>query len=303
MTRIVGVTVAIATRDRPDSLLRCLDAVLAGVALPSEILVVDQSADDATRRLVEERAQSAPVPVRHIAQTEAGLSRSRNAALKAATQDVLAVTDDDCVPDSRWVEVLARELAADPSIHAVTGRVLPLGDEIPGTFAVSSRTSVVRRDFEGNVLPWMVGTGGNFAARREWLTRIGGYDVRVGTGSAGRSGEDIDLLYRLLRAGARIRYDPDAVVYHERQSLAKRVRSRFGYGHGIGACCALWGLGRDSFPLVVLARWSAMRLRRLVGGVIARDVRSVREELDVLRGTFAGIAYGWRVRDSRRGSA
>ncbi|HEU4721980.1 MAG TPA: glycosyltransferase [Gemmatimonadaceae bacterium] len=300
MTRIVAITVAIAARDRPAALSRCLDAILAGTALPSEIVVVDQSADDAVHEVVVLRAASSPVPLRHIAQRESGLSRSRNAALDAATQPLIAVTDDDCVPDARWVEVLDRELAADAAIAAVSGRVLPLGPDVEGTYAVSSRTSTERREFAGKALPWEVGTGANFVARREWLSRIGGYDVRLGAGSPGQSGEDMDVLYRLLRAGARLRYEPDAVVFHERQPLAQRTRSRFGYGHGIGACCALWGLGGDPFAAKVLARWSAMRLRRLAGAARARDARTAKDELRVLRGTAAGIAYGLRVRRSLR---
>lgn len=297
------VTVAIATRERPSALRRCLEAVLTGSMLPAEVLVVDQSAGDATSAVVSELAANTPVPVVHVRQRASGLSRSRNAALAHATRPILAVTDDDCVPDTRWVEVIARELTEPATADVVTGRVLPLGPEVEGLAAVSSRTSEVRRTYTGKVVPWVVGTGGNFAARRDWLTRVGAFDVRLGAGSPGASGEDMDVLHRLLRAGARVRYEPDAVVYHERQPLVQRGRSRWTYGHGMGACCALWVRNGDWYGGVVLLHWLAMRLGRFGRAIRTGDGRLAREEIDVLRGTASGIMYGLRVRGGRDESA
>ena len=178
---------------------------------------------------------------------------------------------------------------------AVTGRVLPLGPEQPGLYAVSSRTSSSPADFAGLALPWLVGTGGNFAARRDWLLRVGGFDERLGAGSPGGSGEDMDLLYRLLKAGARIRYEPQAVVFHERQPRERRLASRSAYGRGIGACCGLWLRGRDPHALAVLAGWLRMRGGMAAGAVWRRQWGGVREELLVLGGTARGLFYGLRA--------
>ncbi|MFL6198014.1 MAG: glycosyltransferase family 2 protein [Thermoanaerobaculia bacterium] len=178
---------------------------------------------------------------------------------------------------------------------AVTGPVLPLGPEAPGLYAVSSRTSASPADFTGRALPWLVGTGGNFAARREWLLRAGGFDERLGAGSPGGAGEDMDLLYRLLRAGARIHYEPRAVVFHERQPRERRLASRSAYGRGIGACCGLWLRERDLHALAVLGGWLRMRGAMAAGAVRRRQWGGVREELLVLGGTARGLVYGLRT--------
>ena len=183
----------------------------------------------------------------------------------------------------------------ETSFDAVTGRVLPLGPELPGLYAVSSRISEAPAEFAGPALPWLVGTGGNFAARREVLLRAGGFDERLGAGSPGGSGEDMDLLYRLLRSGARIRYEPEAVVYHERQPRDRRLASRSSYGRGIGACCGLWLRGRDLNALAVLGHWLRMRGGMAAGAVRRRQWSSVREELLVLGGTARGLVYGLRA--------
>ena len=300
MTRIVDLTVAIATRQRPVALRCCLEAVLAGSVLPAEILVVDQSEDDATAGVATRQLTPAGVELRYLRQTSRGLSHSRNAAFRDAARAVIAVTDDDCIPDVQWLEVLARELRPDAAIDAVGGRVLPLGPEVQGMHAVSSRTSEVRRDFFGKTVPWEVGTGANFCVRRDWLTRIGGYDVRLGAGSPGHAGEDMDVIHRLLNAGARIRYEPGAVVYHERQPSSRRARSRYDYGYGLGACCGLWIRERVPFAVRILGSWIAMRMRLFLrpGGAQGHSTR--REELQVLRGTAAGLGYGLRVGGSRQ---
>ena len=295
MSRIAPITVGIATRSRPVQLGRCLDSVLGGTVLPATVHVVDQSRDDDTVAIVNARAATAPVTVRCIRQLMDGLSRSRNVVVSHATTDFVAVTDDDCVPDERWIEVLAREFASDPALDAVAGRVLPLGPEREGLVAVSSRTSERRQDYAGKVVPWLVGTGANFAARTARLRALGAYDPRLGVGSEGKAGEDMDVIHRLLRAGARIRFEPDAIVYHERQPIAQRERSRFSYGHGIGACCGLWARQRDPYAGVTLVRWLGMRLGRLGRALRERDRRRAREEVDVLRGTAAGLVYGLRA--------
>jgi hypothetical protein len=105
----------------------------------------------------------------------------------------------------------------------------------------------------------------------------------------------MDLFYRLLRARARIRYEPDVLVYHARTDRAGRIGRRYPYGYGMGACCALWLRQRDRLALPLLGRWLAMRSRRLLGGVWQRQGLRVQEECLVLLGTINGLAYGLRA--------
>jgi len=303
MRHVAPITVGIATRDRPGDLARCLDAVLGGTVLPAEVLVIDQSRDEETATVVSQRAATSPVVVRCVRQLADGLSRSRNGVVAHATSDVVAVTDDDCVPDAHWVEVVATELTADSRLDAIAGRVLPLGPERDGLVAVSSRTSTRRHDYVGKAPPWLVGTGANFAARTARLRALGAYDVRLGVGSDGKAGEDMDMIHRLLRDGARIRYEPDAIVYHERQPVTQRAKSRRTYGHGIGACCGLWAREGDTYAALVLVRWVAMRLSRLGRALRHGNREHAREEIDVLRGTASGLVYGLRAAARDSGAA
>lgn len=288
------VAVSISTRDRADAVGRCLDALLAGELLPAEIVVVDQSRDAATEAVVAARA-GGPVPVRYVRHAGSGLGASQNVGFRAAEAPVVAVTDDDCIAAPEWLRTVAEAFAASPSLGAVTGPVLPLGPPRPGFTPVSSRPSLAPRRFDGRSVPWDVGSGNNFAVRREWLERIGGNDERLGPGSPGLGGVDMDLFYRLLRAGATIAYEPAAIVYHELASQRDRLARRRPYGHGMGAACALWLRQGDAYGLRVLAAWLGLRGRRLLGGLRRREWRLVYEELLVLEGTLRGLLHGARV--------
>jgi glycosyltransferase involved in cell wall biosynthesis len=294
------LAVAVATRNRPAGVRRCVDALLSGTLPPAQIIVIDQSHDGETAAVLRACPSSPRTRITYVRQHVDGLSRSRNAALALVKGNLLAVTDDDCVPDRTWAEVIVREFSRADAPDALTGRVLPLGPETAGLAAVSSRTGTERRDFRDEAEPWDVGTGANFAARCEWLVRVGAFDERLGSGTRGGAGEDIDLLHRLLRGGARIRYEPDAVVYHARQPLVRRAATRLSYGRGIGACCGLWLRDRDRSAPPLLAAWCRLRLRRAAAAARRRNLSAAAEEWAVLRGTAAGLAYGLLVRSPRR---
>ena len=290
----LDVGVAISTMDRPDALERCLAAVWRGSVRPREIVVVDQSRDDRTERVVR-AASAAGMPAVYERVEPRGLGASQNVAFARATTAVVAVTDDDCIVDERWLEVIARTMTADAALDAVAGRVLALPAEGDRSWPVSLRTSTVRADFAGYTPPWNVGSGNNFAMRRDAFMRIGGCDERLGPGSPAKGGVDMDLFYRLLRAGGRVRYEPEAVVHHERQRYAERLARRPMYGRGMGACVALRMREGDAMSVRLLADWIVLRLRMLARAAMHADLRGLREELVMLRSTMGGLAHGLRA--------
>lgn len=294
-TNAADVTVAIATRRRPAQLVRCVDAILAGRVLPAEVIIVDQSEDDATAALVARQDWSRRVPVRYIRAQPRGLAASRNTAIAHASSSIIAFTDDDCVAEEGWLAAVASAFDGPDHAAVVTGRILPLGPDRPGFYATSTRDSGVRAIYRGRSLPWTVGSGGNTAVRREWLARVGGFDERLGAGTAGLAGEDTDLLYRLLRAGAIVCYEPGALVLHERKESDGHLATRPAYGFGMGAFCALSARRRDAYAVWMLGCWCVDRARRLAGGCVRWQARRVREELLMLRGAWSGLTYGARV--------
>jgi O-antigen biosynthesis protein len=288
----VMVTVAVATMNRPQGLERCVRAVLDGASRPTELVIIDQSTDDRTARLVAASSWDAVATVRYARQTRHGLAASRNAAILHATQPVVAFTDDDCVPDKGWLAGIVAGFHGAEQPDAVTGRVLPLGADRVGAYAVSTRASSVRAVYRGRSLPWQIGSGGNAAVTLEWLRRVGGFDERLGAGSRGRSGEDLDLFYRLVRTGATVRYEPAAIVFHERQSAERQLASRPAYGFGMGAFCGFVARKHDAYALWMFGRWAFDRGNAIGRACLRGRGRRIGEELLMIAGAIRGVIYG-----------
>ena len=292
-----AVAVAISTRDRPTALRRCLRSLLGGTSTPDEVAVADQSDEPDTRRVVDELHDEG-LPVRYLRARPGGLGVSQNDAIGATASPVVAVIDDDCVADEEWLERVATAFEADPALALLGGRVLPLGPPAAGLYAVSSRVSAEPRTFEGGAMPWDVGSGNNFAVRRDWFEKIGGCDERLGPGAPLRGGLDMDLFHRLLRAGGDARYEPGVVVLHERATRVGRLSRRADYGYGTGAAVALWLASGDRSGWNVLGSWVRMRTELLGRSLAKGRWEGVREESIVLRATVQGLAAG--VRTTRR---
>jgi glycosyltransferase involved in cell wall biosynthesis len=284
------VTVVISTLDRPALLARCLDALAAGRRRPAAVVVVDQGDPSPVDDVVAARAGA--LEIRHVVQTTRGLSVSQNAGVAAARTRIVAVIDDDCVPDEHWIELVADTFAEPEPPTLLAGRILPLPPEGTRTVAVSSRTSEVEATHRWPVEPWVIGSGGSFAVVRDRYLEVGGNDERLGTGSPGRGGNDMDLFYRLLRAGGTARYDPRLLVHHERSTVEERRARRGSYGFGVGAAVGRWVRDGDRWAWRALARWLVLRARTLRRSPSAA---ALADELRIFGGTVSGLWYGLRL--------
>ena len=294
MSSPTTVTVAISTRDRPGALGRCLESLAAGLRRPDEIVVVDQSADQETSR-VASRWRDAGLTILYERNEARGLGVAQNVAFARAQHPIVAVLDDDCVADANWLHVVASRMTDRLDLDGVTGRVLTLDAVGAQTVPVSTRVSIVRREFSGRALPWEVGSGNNFTIRREALARVGGCDERLGPGAPAQGGVDMDLFHRLLRDGSRILYEPDAIVYHERQTREERRARRPMYGRGMGAAIALWHRAGDPSSGYVLREWAKLRLRQMRLAATRRDWAEMRDEVTMLLSTVRGLSQGWKL--------
>jgi GT2 family glycosyltransferase len=215
-------SVVIPTYRRPDELERCLHA-LAGQMLGGryEVIVADDAAGDATRdqvsRLVERFAANSAC-LRYVAvRGSHGPAAARNAGWRAARSEIIAFTDDDCLPDADWLAAGIRAIEA--GADAVTGRtIVPLGSEPPTDFERETA-----RLGEAEFLT------ANCFCLRSALEAVGGFDERFTT--AWR--EDSDLHFTLLREGYRLVDEPEAVVVHPVRrapwgvSLRQQCKSQF----------------------------------------------------------------------------
>lgn len=215
----------VATRNRPRLLSGLLDALPAALDDRCEVVVVDSaSSTGATADLCAHRG------VRLERLERPGTSRARNAGIACTTSDLVAFTDDDCLPQPGWTAAL-RAAFADPAVGLVTGRVLP---DAPTSAPLSVTTEERSRAMSAGDL---VGHGANAALRRSALEQVGGFDEALGPGTPLRAAEDADLFRRVLAAGWQGRHAADAVVLH-RQWRTRRAALTTSWAYGIGAGAA-----------------------------------------------------------------
>jgi glycosyltransferase involved in cell wall biosynthesis len=242
------VTIAICTKDRPEGVKRLLSSLQElATALPEgnvglDILVVDNApSDERTRQLT-----AAHPEVRYVRETRPGLNFARNRAMREARGEIIAFLDDDVIVDHHWSAALAGAWADNPDAVAFTGQVLPLELETEAQI-VFERRGGFRRGFErirfGPVLPGnalypggagIFGAGANMAFRVDLLRRLGGFDEALDTGADVPGGGDLDIFYRLIRAGYPLVYEPGFMVFHQHrrdmQALLRQYRRSWGLG-------------------------------------------------------------------------
>ncbi len=113
-------SVLIPSLSRPEKLVKCLQSLAAQEILPTEVLVVWQGDDTATRAAAEKMRRGLPYPLRVLHSAEPGIVPAENTALHAAVGEIILLIDDDAIAPTHWI---ARHLAHydDPAVGAVGG--------------------------------------------------------------------------------------------------------------------------------------------------------------------------------------
>lgn len=292
----MGVSVVICSRERPQMLVETVRSVLAGDSVPSELVVVDQSA--AANADLAAMGEERGCRVRYLRSATTGLSRARNIGIGAARSQMVVLLDDDMFVESDWLARLVDGLPGDGRTVA-TGRVLAAPAEggagaVPPAGLVMRDTPAVYRGAQAiDVVP-----GANVALPRELVLALGGYDERLGAGARFSAADDNDMGYRLLRAGCEVRHVPEAVVQHRAwRARGERLRLRLLYGRGKGAFYAKH-IG-DPHIRRRLRADAATRLRR-AGAALFRSPRRTAAELLSLAGIASG-ALEWLLVEGRAG--
>ena len=283
---ILGVTVVVCTRNRSELVRAAVTSILEGDDVPQELVVVDQSVgrtDD-----LESLTGASGCAIRHLRLSENGLSRARNAGVAAAGCDVVAFVDDDVVVARDWLSSLVRPLDLAERV-STSGRVLIGEPEVPNALEPSSAVSPHAAEFAGRLRRDVL-AGGNMAVPRRAFSDVGVFDERLGAGAAYPAADDNDFGYRLLEAGYRIAYVPEATVYHRAwRPGADYLRLRWGYGVGQGGFYAKHASLRDTHMLQRFAVHAARRIASLPVRTFY-DRRRLAGDLAFFAGLLTGFA-------------
>jgi glycosyltransferase involved in cell wall biosynthesis len=275
-TAITSASVIVCTRDRPESLRRCLQSVSSLDADSLEIIVVDNGVS----RVAETRAVAEEIGSRYVREPRPGLDRARNRGLQNSSKGIVLYTDDDVEVDPQWARRMVIPFD-DPLVMATTGLVLPAALESAARrdaeAASSHSRGYARRVIDGSevsaVAAGSVGVGASMAFRADFLRAIGGFPEELDAGMPTRTGGDTYALYRVLDAGFRVVYEPSALAYHWHRDSQAAVR-RMVRGNGTGILSYLIHLERrdGNRGALIAGGWGASRylVRKLAKAVLQR---------------------------------
>jgi GT2 family glycosyltransferase len=197
--------------------------LLASLALQSvapeqyEVIVVENGSD----ALAD--VDTGDGRVRYLHASDANMAAARNVGLAASRGRYLLLADADCVASADWIEKLTGRLAVG-DLAAVGGTI---GKYAPATWVQRHAITVVDGQRRLSYLPalhlpYVAGANAGFVT--ELLRAVGGFDEEL------RSGNDVDVCYRLGLRGHRVGLAPDALILHEdRADLASHFRRFRGY--------------------------------------------------------------------------
>lgn len=255
------VTVVVPVRNRPGQL-----ATLLGSLRSLRSVVVDDGSD----RPEETEAVARSFESRFVTLSPSrGPGAARNAGLAVTTTPFVAFVDSDCIPDEGWLEPLLSHFA-DPLVGAVAPRVPP----VPGSEGWLARYEACRSPLDRGTREGLVKArspipfvpSAALVVRRQAVGDCPFDEALIG-------GEDVDLVWRLDRAGWDVRYVPTSTVWHasERTALTAWLGRRAFYGSTAGPLARRHGkeLAPVSLPVWLAGAWAlALRRRPAAAGLV-----------------------------------
>lgn len=194
-----SISVVVATYNRGEALVTLLQA-LTHQTIPHqdyELIIVNDGSTDQTEALVERFKADRQVRITLLYQKNKGPAAARNTGIRQAAGEIIAFTDDDCIPDTNWLEVIMQNLNSNSiaglqgSTYTTHAGITPLTHQIDNP--------------EGNKsVPTC-----NAAYRKDVLQQVGGFDELFPF----PHNEDADLAWRILPLGA-IPFCKEMRVYH-----------------------------------------------------------------------------------------
>jgi cellulose synthase/poly-beta-1,6-N-acetylglucosamine synthase-like glycosyltransferase len=220
----IPVTLALTTLNEGHTIAAFLASVAAQSALPEQISICDGGSRDNTVRLIA----GTSIPGAEITLVEepgSNIARGRNAAIRNARHEVVAVSDAGSILPPDWLEKITKPLLEDESADAVGG-----GYGFEASTRFERIAAAAEMDVDDIPADSFLPSSRSFAFRKSVWEEAGGYPERLTF-----AGEDTAFCLELKRRGRRILLRRDARVYwRPRPTLRAYVKQHYLYGVGDG---------------------------------------------------------------------
>lgn len=241
------LSIIIPTYNRPKKIENCLKSILKNNCkkFKIELIIVDQSKRNKTKNIIKNKFPS----VNYYKIKKKGSSRARNFGIKKSKGKILAFTDDDCIVAKNWINNIYNAFLKNEKIAGLFGKVLPYKPSLykdkycPSLFLRNNDYSINHSNF----LQYdCLGFGSNMAFRKNIFNKHGVLKNWLGINAVGKSSEEVEFTYRLLRNGETLFYTPKILVFHDRWMKKKNyIKHNNTYEIGFFACYGYYALKGD----------------------------------------------------------
>jgi peptidoglycan-N-acetylglucosamine deacetylase len=227
-----SVSVLIAAFNEEAVIVRTVHAVLASEPPPLEVIVVDDGSTDGTYEALTQHVEDPRVRV--LRQANQGKAVALNRALAESKGEIVVCLDADTLFMHDTIERLARHFA-DPHVAAVAGNV-KVGNRVNLLTYWQAIEYITSQNLDRRAFAFLnavsVVPGACGAWRAKVMKDVGGF-------LSDTLAEDMDLTWRVRRAGWRIDNEPHAVALTEApETMQALLRQRFRWAFGTLQC--LW---------------------------------------------------------------
>jgi cellulose synthase/poly-beta-1,6-N-acetylglucosamine synthase-like glycosyltransferase len=177
-----------------------------------EIILVDNNSPDNTLEIIKS------LDVIYTVEHKRGRSEARNAGIRMAKGDIIALIDSDCVAGNNWLNHIVSAFA-DPAVGCVAGEIVPVENRKASTlerYLIKIDHLSQKEHIEHSFLPYAATA--NAAYRKEVFDNVGLFAENMS------SEEDADLSWRMqLFTDYKVAYVPEALVFHRHESSLKEL--------------------------------------------------------------------------------
>lgn len=284
---------------------KCLVTILRNTFTSYEVILIDQSTNDETEKMVKRLGSKRIVYCRVDC---SGQTRGINIGLRLARGDIYVFTDDDYVIPRTWLNTIYKTYTLLPNIDGLSGQVLPYMPTKTKKYCVCPALYQSHKErFITSVGPTVhspesgFGKGANMSFRKHVIDTLGGFKEWLGPGAKGASaGNETEFIYRAIKNKYTLYFLPTLTVYHNRwltKDESEKLKSTKIQGYTAFITYHMMkNLDVSLFDGIFRFRWlckpAAKAFIRLLLGGKSRLTRAHIDTLRMFYGLIKGMATG-----------
>ena len=210
-TSLKPVSIVIPIKNRGNLLPNLIKNLLNLHYTHFEIIIVDDYSTDNTKDILKK------YPIKSISlEKSVGSAQARNIGINQAKNDIIALTDSDCIVSRNWLNELVPFLE---KYDVVGGKILFLNSAEMKLYPINMKNeTVINKESAVNFLNTT-----NMIFRKDlWKSTNGFLDYRI---------EDLEFSWRVLKKGFKLIYVPKGLVIHYgNRSIPQNIRRFSQYG-------------------------------------------------------------------------